>query len=528
MTHSEHFVSSYSGQSASGGSRTARYGRGASGANRSQRGGRLLPGSSAPAPYGATIGQSAAALSSIAPTAYGAAGDFVAQLPLTNVIPYVGAIGEFLFGTIEKGGSFFTTFNSNPFQPLENLFQGKPVSADTIAAVLRLGESANPVVRQFGRELALLEQGGVYLSTSGGPGRAALNKAFATAVDGLVAQGYNKQRAAQLLINVITSQTATSGAAIPVIPPPRDRAAGFESGQMEPVPSSSRTLSNRAFGQGAGAIVGALAPILAGQPELAPLGAYEGYLVGQEVAHNYDEASRFVQQFWNTLKAPTGQTSTQTGSDSSTPNTVTVDKFGNQSDGFPIPTSRNLPVNRGQTADVPTLDVSKCTTCSQPTQQQQQQLRSQQSQLEREIETEQQQLTDEQIDEQQRQLEHFHDLEQQPRSTRDIQQELQQKGQLQQQIRSELRGYPQPNQPNLPAQPSQPGGVPTVDYKPTPVGPIDNEAQPAPEPFIQRPVGDNPSPHQPGAVKFCVQCTSQSESLKFLNGEPSECSVVAD
>jgi hypothetical protein len=161
------------------------------------------------------------------------------------------------------------------------------------------------------------------------------------------------------------------------------------------------------------------------------------------------------------------------------------------------------------------------------TQNQMQQLRAQQQQLQQEIQTEQQQGTQQQIGQIQQQLDQLRAQEGQPIETRNVQQELQQKQQLNQQIQQLLN---QPTGQQTGSVPLPPGGtVPTLHYQPPPPLPPYEPVETAPAqqlPVTQRTA--QPAPQQPGApafVKFCVFCTTQNESLKFLNGESSECSI---
>src|SRR5579871_3919717 len=126
-----------------------------------------MPGGFVPPEAGTSFGGAGSFGSGGFSSAGGAAGGFSSILSL----------GSYFYNLAKSGGS--KIFITNPFQGFEDLFfEGKPVTADTIQAVLRAGASRNPVVKQYGEDLATLERGGVVLSTSSGPGRAALNQIY--------------------------------------------------------------------------------------------------------------------------------------------------------------------------------------------------------------------------------------------------------------------------------------------------------------------------------------------------------------
>lgn len=163
----------------------------------------------------------------------------------------------------------------------------------------------------------------------------------------------------------------------------------------------------------------------------------------------------------------------------------------------------------------PLLDTSKpCPECDG--------LRGQQGQLRQEIQLEQQQESTQLQQQHQQEIEHFHQLEQQPVSQRDIPRELQQKQQLLQEIQNEINSL-QSGQPiqqpveGAPApllNPEQPTGQPPLEIQPGP--------QQGTQPQQGQPEQGQPTPH----VQFCVGCASQEDAILFLNGEPSQCSVI--
>ena len=265
--------------------------------------------------------------------------------------------------------------------------------------------------------------------------------------------------------------------------------------------SNMRNVFNVApkVGAATGAVAGTLAALPTFQPELIAAGAVEGYEMGRQ-----------IQDFGNKgLDAFTRLLSIGQGGGSGVP------PMGPQGGSLPPP----APLT------VPTLQT--CTTCGYVDPNDANLLRGQQGELENSIKVEQQQNLLKQVGQQQHQIDDLRQQESQPLDSRDIPRELAQKQQLLDSINQELAGgQPQPNpQTQNPTDGSS--GVPTLNYQPVPIGPTSPSSGGQPEMFMQKPPTENPPPGAPGQVKFCVVCTSQSESLKFLNGEPSECSVVS-
>jgi hypothetical protein len=407
-----------------------------------------------------------------------------------------GTAGSSFGGIISSGVSFYEYLRNpkkfyitNPFQGFEDLVaEGLPVREKTREAVLRLGGSQNPVVKQLGRDLAVLQGGGVELSSSQPAARAALSEVFARAMSGLEAQGFPKQLAFRELTNVLSSHTATPGIAIPVSPP-----------QMNLFPTG---------GSNAAAFAAQLRPI----PFLPNPFQPGGINLPQGVA----DIVRPLVPYAEELKALTGH-------DIFRPQATTTQMI-------PAPQPQPQPVNYD---DIPTVNPQDCPSC-QP-------LRRQQQQLEKEIQTEQGQLQQQRQARQQQQIDQFKQLEQQPVDQRNIPQELQQKQDELNQIAQELEDLqneaerqqqPRPYQPppgqQQPTPPSSGGGqIQTVLSPRQPPGTLTASEQQDQEEelFTQgQPTGVQPDPTK--AYKFCVACATQFDSVKFLNGEPSACSVI--
>ncbi|MDR5728007.1 MAG: hypothetical protein RB191_11340 [Terriglobia bacterium] len=440
------------------------------------------------------------------------------------------------FYDLFKTGKVFIT---NPFQGFEDMFiEGKPKRLDTIQAVLRAGESRNPVVRQYGRDLALLEGGGIVTSTSDPAGRAALNKIFAKAVEGLEAQGVPRKRAFLELSNVISN--GASGALIP--PPMVPAPLSAMQPQRSAVPS--QTLPRFPGQSNAQSFANQIGRVLL--DTVPGLREFED-LTGMQIQPPE------VQPLIDFFKPPGLQSGMYPKNPFQPVNPSMYPKNPFQpvnpfQPGNPqTPQNPQYPLPPQQPGDVPTVDPSKCQGCTPKQRQLQRELENQKGQLQREIQTEQQQQGDKQLTQQQQQLQHFKDLESQPSQGRDIQRELQQKAELLNQIERELEdlqflannpgsqaSLPQSGNggnPPVQTQPSpvaQPGEVPTVQTNHAhgrgELDELDHEKQ-LDQIFMQgQPSNDMPDASK--AVKFCVACATQNDAYLFLNGEPSACSVV--
>ena len=139
----------------------------------------------------------------------------------------------------------------------------------------------------------------------------------------------------------------------------------------------------------------------------------------------------------------------------------------------------------------------------------------QQQELQREIETETRQQQQQQIQQQQQEIERLKGLERQPPSTRDIPKEIAQKQALLDQIARELSDIQAHQQGQ---QPSTSPLTPSADLPPM----FGQETEPASIP------GQQSLPPIEKPVIFCVGCQSQNDAFRFLNGEPSACSVIPD
>lgn len=137
----------------------------------------------------------------------------------------------------------------------------------------------------------------------------------------------------------------------------------------------------------------------------------------------------------------------------------------------------------------------------------------------KDIQTEESQQQQQQMQEIQSQLSQFENLEQQSTQTRDIQKELRDKYNLLSQINSEIATLEQhqenQQQQVFPQSQQQSQEVPLIVPPPPDGGGLFHQGEPPPQ---------LPAPQNP--VIFCVSCASTNDALQFLNGEPSQCSVM--
>lgn len=434
-----------------------------------------------------------------------------------GIIGALPGLGSWFAGLVQSGFTKF--FITNPFQGIEDFFEGKPKTADTIAAALRAAASKNPAVKQFGHDLATLERAGVVLSTDNPTGRAALDKIFAKAMSGLESEGFTKQQAFRYLTNIISSHIAASGGVVPVSPntgqvmtinprtpivplstaPPGPPAQGFFP------TNSSQDFANQF-------LTGAQNYIVNAVREFSGLGEIKA-LTGLQIPtlpEQVDLLNRGVRSLFS-------------GQPTTTPT--------------PAPTP-NQPLQ--------IIDPRDCPECNPAQAQIRAQLQGEQQALRQELQTEQQQEQQQKIGQQQKQIQEFRQLERQPVDQRDIESEIQKKIALLDQVGQELQqlqqqidhGSPSP-QPVMSLPPA--GGSPPLSPAGGPPQTIEPIGAPLPPPgtlteqeheqeeqqiFIQQPpVGAGGDPTK--AVKFCVGCVTQDDALKFLNGEPSACSVMS-
>jgi hypothetical protein len=473
-----------------------------------------MPGGFSPPEAGTSFGGAGSFGSGGFSSAGGATGGFGAILSL----------GSYFYNLAKSGGS--KIFITNPFQGFEDLFfEGKPVTADTIQAVLRAGASQNPVVKQYGKDLAVLERGGVVLSTSGGAGRSALNEIYSKAVSGLVAQGFSRQQANALLDNVISSHTASSGLTIPLPSPAPSvsralpvvpTAPSVSSVPMNYFPSSSQDFSNQFLKLPTPQVPSVVQDLVPGAREFQDITGIDLFKPAPSMQEILSRGP--VQNpFGGLLNSQSGQPYTPTAS-----------------------------VQSGR-QPMEIIDPRDCPSCNPQQAQERALLTSQEGQLQQELQTEQQQQNQQQDQQRQQQIEQFRQLEHQPAQQRNIPQEIQQKMNLLQQVGNELAQLQQEidnqtpsggNPPlassgNLPApSPSvvrgDGGGTPTIYGQPEPTTGTEDEHQHELEEqqiFVQQQPSDNGA-DPTKAVKFCVGCVTQNDALKFLNGEPSACSVM--
>lgn len=444
-----------------------------------------------------------------------------------------GMNGDVPGGGFPFGGAAQLAFNLIP--SLEAQFSGAPRGAATESAIARLLDAQAPpaikeILRQYGLGLYKLFQSGTVTSTSTGPGRAALDRLFAHTVSALEAQGYTRKDALALASGMITShQTFLPGTVL---------------GEIVPQPTGQPAFATRP------------SPVLELQPNVPPVFPSSGsqnfadqfLTLGKDALKELTHA----QVAENLIQDITGQKVDLFKAPPVNPfqsfsgYREELSKLINPQPSVPVSNLRISPQPGGQPE---IIDPRDCPSCNPQQSELQRELRGQQGQLQHELTVEQQQEGQQQLQQQQQQIQHFSELEQRPPSERDIPREIQQKmalleqigqelGQLQQQIDNPTSGgrpvLTIPQQPPPSGNSPQPGGgqpgQPQTFGQPAPTqGELTEHEHEAEEQqiFIQKqPTGAGGDPN--AAVKFCVACVTQSDALKFLNGEPSACSVIPD
>jgi hypothetical protein len=410
---------------------------------------------------------------------------------------------------------------------------GKPKLGDTVEAAQRLAGTQSVALRILSLQLAYLAQNQVPLSSDAPGVQSMLSGLVHNAVLGLEQEyGWTRQHAAAVVATYLSGtpqpycgahcwyvpKAQSGGSSSQPPPPPPSGSQGSQPGPPSAPPSGPGSrfspwgivqaglgpiglLRNAGFPlsfQTAGATIG------------GAYGGVQGAEFGSTVGEMVDQSSQFVNGYWNSIKS-------QFGGGNPSPQPVL-----NPQPSYPgLPPSGNQPEY---------YELKPCPECGyNPSPQQGQVLSSQEEQLNREISNEQNQLLVQKIVEQQEQIDRLRGLEQQPASSRNIPQELAQKQSLLSQIAQEQRGIvPQGGMP-----PTAPQGgtypAPDTGYQSQPI-----EVQPQNPPgqnqqplFIQKQAEHGQLPSPVGGVQFCIQCSSQEESIKFLNGEPSECSVIS-
>jgi hypothetical protein len=412
--------------------------------------------------------------------------------------------------------------------PLTIPFGGPSAKDVTGAAIARLRGTGNPALRRLGSQIAA---SGLY--TSSATAQPQLGSYVHEAVQGLEGQGFPRTRAFNIVSNIISNKP-TGPIRAPISQPGmfarRSGASEFVGGFLQGHPL---------IGKEVGAAIGGAVGLPFEEPVF---GAAVGELAGGIAQHNLERLFP-PPSMQPSIPSVGNMTSpmSQPGQFPIAPTLKPCPECGYNPPleaQFQQPT-QTFPQSQGGsqqgTQDLQLRAQQAQGGSQQGTQDQLQELRAQQQQLQQEIQTEQSQGRQQQINQVQQQLDQLRQLENQPVETRNVQQELQQKQQLSQQIQQLL------SQPGVVPGGQQAGGgptpgqVPTLHYQsPPPLPPYEAETAPAQQlPVTQpqqiRPAQQLPVTQQPGGapafVKFCVFCTTQNESLKFLNGEPSECSI---
>jgi len=414
---------------------------------------------------------------------------------------------------------------------LIGFFSGKPKLLDTQQAITRLLQSGLWQFQALARNLEIWLRNGVPLSTSNPALQAQLRGWIHGALSSLGLTASQILQLDTILWRVLASETALSGSFLdrivqaflllnrqqsvpPAAKPPPVRKTPIGHGlavptvrqpgapvRRQPVPVPRPQPVSRPQSD----IVGYLETFAAQHPYLQMSGCIALALAGQEAL-----AAACLEEL---LAAQVGAQAKIILNNARNYLDYLLGRQTIQPTSQPVqPTSQPTP----QPFEVPTLDQTKpCPECEQGLtagqRAQLQEIRAQQTQLSKELQTEQSQQLEEQLTEQEQELTNLQQLETQPASTRNITQEIQQKEQIGEQLGQELQEL-QLQPPG--SQPTQvpPGQVPTLEGN--------QVAQ-----QIESQIGAIEAAKKVG-VQFCVGCASSEDAILFLNGEPSQCSVM--
>lgn len=417
-------------------------------------------------------------------------------------------------------------------------FAGRPKMLDTIQAIQRLAQSRQPAIQQLAANLAIYARNGVPLSTSNPAEQAQLRGWIGGAVstllaqNGLAATGQNVALLDQAIRNVITSEVANPGSRI-------DATIGSLGGRLAaPAPAAPQGLSIRSIrSTRPGATLPAPLAAPAAMPAMQP---------GMQSSSLPAQADGFVKRLFHQLGSVSHDAVLLTevtaclASAYATQNPALAEEcltaigaqFALQQGAEEI---RRLLTSIGQAArnqinnllgrqpaptpsqPAPILDqVSDCPSCSPQGRQLARQLGQQEQRVLRDIQREQEQLTEQELGQQAEQLTQLEQQETQPAGQRDIGKELQRKQQLLENIQQEQRQLG--TQPGAQPQITQPGAQPG---QPAPT------LQPSSSEVAQREIEQElHDQSEAQSVQFCVGCKSHEDAILFLNGEPSQCSVI--
>lgn len=432
--------------------------------------------------------------------------------------PIAGAANASLIGSAAFAIANLANSNTYSAAGISTLFpeipglttnlEGLPKGQKTQRAVEALFASRVPALQLLAHQIKQIHDAGGTLSTGDPALRRDLGTFVHRAVVSLENQGISRTKAFNQISNALSYGTVPR---FNIPQPTKSDLTSFVEKQVPRLPL---------YGAG----LGAAYAFSQGGIEAVPLGALEGYELGAQARDLIQKGIKIGRQVQSGLDAftnllhpqpmPTepGPVFTPQGRQPSQFIPPMVGQGGGEP-GPLIPPGPQVP------------ELQDCPECGY--------LAHQRGELKDEIKIEQQQQLQQQYMQQQQQIEHFHELESQDISTRDVSQELRQKQQLLNQINQEISQLQQQSggeqsssssSSSTSTSSSSTGGAPTLDYQPAQVEVTQQESDS--QLFEQKTATQNPHPLDSQAVRFCVQCTSQAESLKFLNGEPSECSIV--
>lgn len=438
---------------------------------------------------------------------------------------------------------------------LVSAFSGRPKMLDTFEAVARLALSKNPAVQNLAKGLAVFARNGVPLSTGNPKFQSQIRDLIAGTIMTIGQQaGLSHLSGEQVGIldksirNVLTSEIANPGTRVDdtiralglsqnLVPAPAASSRDFSSPRIPkqpnladfgvpargtPRPPMVSQRSDNLPPNTPGPVLSLFRQFehLASPATVAELAGCITLLVlpGTETLGVRCLEGLIAKQIEQTLKAVL----------------ESIKSFFVRQPQILPPAPIPQPQPFGQPRIVPTLDqTSDCPECDGRKRKELQRIRAQQRQLSREIDTEQSQELEEQLSQQEQEITHFAELEQQPASQRDIQSELQRKAQIQQQLQQEEQQLQQGGQPQIQPPSRCPPGTHQC-HTDTECETYGACAPNVPVPTLQQNETAQQLEHEiekieeskQVGIQFCVGCKSQDDAILFLNGEPSECSVI--
>jgi hypothetical protein len=452
---------------------------------------------------------------------------------------------EIALGTNPFTAIPFIAFDIASLTGLIPSFAGKPKLLDSVQGIQRLAQSRLPEIQQLASNLAIYVKNGVPLSTSNPAQQSQIRAWIGGAINtllqqrGLPASGRNVSELDAAIRAALTSELASSGSRIDSTLAQLGGSSSPSSPPApQPIPLSLRPLRDTRPGSRVTTVSTPQAPSslpgILGElpPELQQwVARLQPYLTALEYADlaqclfawatavfsegaNPIADARAVQCLTHIAESVTAKGALEIidglqnylRSVGRSVRGIFGGQPGQPSSPPPLARQPHTPEN-----PAPILDTqSDCPQCTPEGRRQLRQLRAQEGRTLQDIQTETQQLTEQELSQQEQQLSQLEQTEKQTQTGSQIQKSLEQKRALLQNIRSEqaqLEGQAQPSglQPGEPAPMLQPSSSQQAQRE------IERELE---------------SEHASSFVQFCVGCKSSEDAILFLNGEPSGCSVI--